>query len=58
MPEKDSQWKPDDWRKGGDPLKHKDWRDGGDWRHGGNWNHKKYERESHGNSNKGNKGAK
>jgi hypothetical protein len=41
---------PDDnsgnWRNGGDPLKHQDWRDGGKWKHGGNWNPKKHEEES------------
>lgn len=26
------------WRNGGDPLKHQDWRDGGRWKHGGDWN--------------------
>ena len=34
------------WRNGGDPLKHQDWRDGGRWKHGGDWNPRKHEEES------------
>jgi hypothetical protein len=37
-----------DWKSGGDPLKHQDWRDGGRWRYGGNWNPKTFEKKKPG----------
>jgi hypothetical protein len=46
MPDNSGDYKPDDYRRGGDPLKHQDWRDHGKWKHGGDWNPRKHEEES------------
>ena len=40
-----NQRKHGDWRQGGDPLRHEDWRHHGRWKHHGEWNSKKYKKK-------------